>query len=77
MSPVDPCSLGKQHTCNVTSGSIWFMKRTHMQCHKWIHVVYEKNTHEMTLVDQCDLVKERTCNESSGLMWFRKRTHMQ
>ena len=31
------------------------------------YVIYEKNTHPMTLVDPCGLLKEHTCNE---LQWI-------
>ena len=62
MTLVDPCGLGKEYTCNVTSGSMWFRKRTHMQ---------------MAQVDPCCLGKEHACNVTSGSVWFRKRTHMQ
>ena len=53
-------------------------------------MVYERNTHVMTLVDQCGLGKEQTsnesggglgkehtCDDSGGSMLFRRKTHMQ
>ena len=44
MTLVDPCGLRKEHTCNDSGGTIWFMKRTHAMT---LDVVYEKNTHAM------------------------------
>ena len=74
---MDPCGLGKEHTCNVTIGSMWFRKRTHMQMTPVDQCGSGENRHAMNLLDQCGLGKEHTCNDTSGSMWFTKRTHMK
>ena len=75
MNLVDPCDSGNEHTYNDTSGSMWFSKRTHVQYHQWIHVVYENTTHVVTIVDNMFQETNTHANVTSGSMWFRKNTH--
>ena len=72
MTLVDPCGLGKQHTCNDSSGGLG--KETHAMT---LVDPYGLGKEHTCNDSSGGLGKEHMCNDSSGSMWFRKRTHLQ